>query len=361
MKTINEHVLEIVRRAEGSKVALDLVLLIVVFGVLWAFVRKFTATFIALLVLFVIVYSANELMSTQRIAEQRVIGENGQEIVREVSVINSSTSPFALGFHSKLILSVPLIFTGLVQTINMVRGDRKYNLTKSLSTNLVFQGTQQTIYRTYMNTELPTKVIFVCQHLPYLFDTLAFHTFIPDTHKYTVFNDFTMGGMSDSVATAFHVLFCKHLYGAHKFSRRDKSRLKTQLTEFIDKMTVEPKTPEVFCIWPSGWAWDYTKKNGVDKFKPGTFFMSAFTGIPLCLVHGRLSKDSKRFIIEQSELIHPPTFDSSTKEVNYLDFYENQENKNIVEEYRARVENLYRETDDRLEREVNTIYQLKQK
>ena len=89
--------------------------------------------------------------------------------------------------------------------------------------------------------------------------------------------------------------------------------------------------------------------------------MSAFTGIPLCLVHGRLSKDSKRFIIEQSELIHPPTFDSSTKEVNYLDFYENQENKNIVEEYRARVENLYRETDDRLEREVNTIYQLKQK
>ena len=131
--------------------------------------------------------------------------------------------------------------------------------------------------------------------------------------------------------------------------------------EFIDKMTTEPETPEVFCIWPSGWAWDYTKKNGIDKFKPGAFYMSAFTGIPVCLVHGRLSKDSKRFIIEQSDIIHPPTFDPLTGGTEYLDFYENQENKIIVEEYRARVENLYRETDDRLDREVNTIYQLKQK
>jgi len=359
--TINKHVLEIVTRAEGTKVALDLVLLIVVFGVLWIFVRRYTVLFPVLLFLFLIIYSTNEILSTQEIAEQRVTGENGEEIIREVMIRNKSTSPFALGFKSKLILSVPLFFTGLVQTINMLRGDRKYNLTKSLSTNLVFQGTQQTIYRSYMNKELPNKVIFVCQHLPYLFDTLGFHTFIPDTHKYTVFNDFTMGGMNNTLATAFHVLFCKHLYGAHKFSRRDKSKLKSQLVEFVNMMTAEPETPEVFCIWASGWAWDYTKKNGIDKFKPGTFFMSAFTGIPLCLVHGRLSKDCKIFIIEQSELIQPPKFDQSTKERNYLDFYENQENKNVVEEYRTRVENLYRETDDRLEREVNTTYQLKQK
>lgn len=349
---INDNLLEIVTRAEGSKVALDLALLLVVFGFLMIFFRRNTLMFTLLLTMFVIIYSTNEILSTQTTEVQRIEGEGGESIVREVVVENRSTSPFTPGFHAKLLMSVPLIFTGVVQAINMMRGDRRYMLTKSLSTNLVIQGPLKTTYRSYLTSELPRKVIFVCQHLPYLFDTLVFHTFIPDTHRYTVFNDFTMGGMSKPVASVFHNLYCKHLYGAHKFSRRDKSTMKTQLLEFIDMMTARPEESEIFCIWPSGWAWRNDHPNGVERFKPGVFFMSMYTGIPICLVHGRLSKDNQRFTVEQSELIHPPLNPKGT-DGGYLEFYEDPVVKADVERYRVGVENFYRETDDRLEKEVN--------
>lgn len=343
----NEDISLTVQEAADSSVAIDAILFVVLIVLVFISLSRNNILLPILLFTIAVVFAFNETLSTQSLSQQSLDGR-----VVQVSVDNNSSSPFKLRGKTKLMACIPVIFSGVVQMVNLVRGDRKYMLTKKLSTSMVMNSVDRIIYRSHLTGPLPEKTIFVCQHLPYLFDTLVFHTFVPNTHKLTVFNDFTMGGMSKQVASVFHTLYCKHLYGAYKFSRRDKDEMKNQLVEFVDSM-VNATDPEVYCIWPSGWAWDYTQENGIKQFKPGTFYISAFTGYPLTVVHGRHSDDKMKFIVEQSEIIYPPKFEN--REPTYMEFYNNPTNKAIVEEYRTRVENLYREIDNRLLKEVNSL------
>lgn len=342
---INSDLIDLVKRSEGSKVGLDLLAFIVVLFILWILFSKRPRTFILFFVVFSILFASNELLSTQTINSH-----HPDDNLTELIITNDSSSPTLPKFQTKMILSIPFIFSGVVQTINMMKGDQKYILSKILANSLVINSCEKIVYRSYLSTPLPTKVIFLCQHIPYLFDTLPFLAYVPDTHKLTVFNDFTMGGMSKQVATVFHVLFCKHLYGARMMSRRDKDTLKTQMADFVTSMIDNPY-PHVFSIWPSGWAWRYDQPNGVEKFKPGAFYISAYTRIPVCIIHGKLSKNSKRFIVEQSPLIHPPAIRYDEK--SYVDFYENNNHRPIIEEYRDKVENIYREMDNRIEKSIS--------
>jgi hypothetical protein len=339
----NIHLRDIVLRAQDSNVTLEILGFIALLVLVWVFFRKRPEILIAIIFVIVALFSSNELLSTQRIEEHTV--ENFYELV----IRNSSSSPVKPKFQTKMILSLPLIFSGGAQIINMIRGDCKYTLSKTLSTSLVINSTRNISYRSYLTKPLPEKVLFLCQHIPYLFDTLPFLSYIPDTHKLTVFNDFTMGGMSKELAKVIHVLFCKHLYGARMISRRDRSNLKTQITDFVNDM-VKETSPHVFAIWPSGWAWRYDLPNGIEAFKPGAFYMSVYANIPVCIIHGKISKDSLTYMVEQSDIIYPP---SVNREGTYEEFYDNQENKQPVEQYRSMVESIYRNIDNELQERID--------
>jgi hypothetical protein len=329
-----------------NTVGLDLAILVAVFALLWVFFRKIPVVFVSLFVIFVILYSIGEVLTTSTSTVKRSV-EDGYV---EYRFDNHYRSPFHVGFFTKWVLCSGLSFTGVLQTINALRGDRKYTLTKSLSRTITSTSVETVKFRSYLRGKLPDRVIFICQHVGALIDCIYFNSFIPDTHAMTVMNDW---GINDNVAFLGYHLFLKNLYGSFMINRRDKKQLKRQITQFANKILMA-KTPEVFCIWASGQWWDKRFPNGIKGFKPGASYLSAYAQIPVCIVHGKTSEGGcKQLIVEQSDLIHPPAIDIP-EGVGYFDFYNNPDNKAIVDEYHRRVELQYRKIDDAISKELLT-------
>jgi hypothetical protein len=340
----NENLVTVIKQAEESKVVVDIFLLVVVFLILWWGFRRRPVVFAILFVTFAIVYSMNEVMTSQIITA--ISSEN---VIREVVITNKNESPFKLSSRDKMILLGGAAFSGVIQIRNILEGNREYTLTKRMSTSAVMNLYENVVYRSRLSTTLPEKVIFICQHGCEMMDVLSFFAFIPEGYKLTALNDITGGGnVSKLTASLFHRLFAKNLYGAHVFNRADKNTLKTQVSDFVDIMQSPGR--RVFCIWPSGNFWNDRFENGVESFKLGTFYMSGYTKIPICIITQRLSTDRKRLIIEQSDVIYPPNI--ARDNISYIQFYEKEGNKPIIDEYRLRVENLYRSIDNRLVSEL---------
>jgi hypothetical protein len=339
------NLLETINRSqESSKVVLDILLLVAVFAALWLFFRNRRIVFVLLFVSFVVVLSLEEILTTQRITIKQVEDElDGVTRVREVLVENEQRSPLQTGCYKRIVRYLPLIFSGVVQIINAVRGDRKYLLTKGISAAIITNSLPKIIYRTYLKGPLPEKVIFVCQHIEYMLETLLFTAFVPNTHKLTV--------MNRDVTFLLHHLVQKHLYGSYLVELKDKTCLKKQLIEFSKRIT-DGKDPEVFCIWASGDVWKASHPNGIRSFKPGAFYMSTFTQTPICIIHSRISEDSRCMVVEQSDLIYPPPRVDTEGTVDYMSFYENPLNRETIEGYCKRVELLYRGIDDGLAKET---------
>ena len=340
---LNENLATIVKRAEGSKVGLDLILLVVVFLILWLAFRKRPRVFVVLFVAFAIAYSLNEVLVTQTIT----VYSKGE--VGELEILNDNRSPFRVSSRTKILMILPVVFSGMIQLVNLIDGSRKFTLSKTIATNLVMNLRDRTVYRTRLTEKLPEKVIYLCQHGAEALDLFDFLGYVPDTHQLTVINDFFGGGnISKTTASIIQGLFATHLYGGHMIYRSDKANLKKDLSKLVDIMN-EP-IPRVFCIWPSGKVWNHKAKNGVESFKAGAFYMSAYTGIPVCIIHHRISDDIKTCIIEQSNIVRPPPI--TLGNMSYTEFYETESYKPVIEEYRLRVENLYRSIDDRLAAEL---------
>lgn len=341
----NIHLKDIIHRAEETKVDLDFYSLLGVFLILWFILGRSPELLIAVLILFLVYYGVNETLGIQTITSQTV-----DKCLEEINIINKTYSPFALGFRNKIFAHVPAIFSGIVQTVNRLRGDQRYMLSREIGTALVINSTDNITYRTRIRGGIPKRIIFLCQHTPFLFDTFPFMTYIPTNHKLTVLNDFTQGLKIKFIGKIWNA-YAQNLCGSYPIDRSNKHTLKDQVSNFVDLMLKDEE--RIFAIWASGNLWRGSFPNGVEKFQLGSFFMSAFAGIPVCVIHGRVSENSKRFIVEQSELIYPPTIDNI--ENTYLQFYGNINHRNIVEEYKMKVENIYREMDNRLVKEVNTI------
>jgi 1-acyl-sn-glycerol-3-phosphate acyltransferase len=340
---LNTDLEDIIHKAEETKIILDFYFLLVVFIIIWLLLGRTSGALLAILIVFIAIYGTNEISGVQSISHLNSEYQ-GQEIVIE----NMSSSPFALSLRYKLALHLPIMFTGIVQTINRFRGDQKFMLTRQLACSLVMNSTNKVVYRTRMTQDPPSKIIFLCQHSSYLFDVFSFWAFIPKTHKLTAFNDVTRGLKPEIIGKIWYA-FAENLYGVYPIDRADKENLKAQVSEFVDMITREDN--RVFTIWPSGDVWDKTAPNGVKQFKLGAFFMSMFTGVPVCVIHGRMSSDEKKYIVEQSDIIYPP--EVSNKESTYVKFYENESHRSTVDEYRLRVENIYREMDERIYNEFS--------
>ena len=348
---INGDIEKLIIGSGTSEVVNDIILLFVIFFFLWLFFRKRPVVFLILFSIIVIILTTNELLTPQEFTTKK-----DGDILQEVVITSKSKSPFRLSLGWRLLMVPPVIISGVIQTRNMLKGDKKYSLTKSLTTATIANSAEKVIFRTHLREQLPNKVIFLCQHVEMAIDVLTFHTFIPDSHKYTVFNDFTGNVLHPALGRFFDAVYCRHLYGARMLARIKKGEVKEQMKGIIDTMVVrngDVDDKEVFCIWPSGKHWVPKFPNGVEFWKPGSFYLSAFTGIPVCIIYTKVSKDSKTIITEQSELIYPPKFEN--KEPNYVQFYDNPENKKLVEEYCSRVEILYRGIDNRLDFEVEQI------
>jgi len=343
---INSELPDRISKAILDGIVLDYWTLLAFFLVVWVIFGRSKEFLLAIIILFLAQYGINELFLDQSIAQMVV-----DDCVREISVTNRTSSPFALGFQTKTKGHTPFVFSGIVQTINMIKGDRKYTLSKTLASAIAINCTERIIYRSNLSKPLPEKVIFVCQHIKYMFDFFPFLAYIPDSHKLTTFNDFTTGLRYKALGKICFSLFAKHLYGAYAIDRSERDTLKDQVTGFVNSMDQE-KDPHVFAIWPSGKAWLPDQPNGVDQFRLGAFYMSVYTGIPVCIIHGRIAEDEKSFIVEQSDIIEPPAV--LNREPSYIEFYENSGHRSVVDGFRMEVENLYRDMDSRLCMEVNT-------
>jgi hypothetical protein len=350
---INSDLIKIVQESQlTAKVVLDLVFLLIAFLLLWLLFGWNKVVFTTLFVFLVIIFSVEEMLTNQAITVKQVEeGLDGVTAMREVTVRNDQRSPFQPSCFKRIARYLPLVLSGAVQVINAAKGDYKYKLTKRLSGALTTNSVPHITYRSYLKGPLPPKTIFVCQHISYFLETLLYSAFVPDSHQSIVLNHF---GMHGDVEFLLHHLVAKNLYGGMLLEIHNKPILRKQLNALSKRLIANP-SPEVLCIWASGKPWEPKHPNGCREFRSGAFSFSLFANAPICIVHGRLSTDSRRLIIEQSDLIYPPVSDVTRAEgIDYMSFSNNPVNKNIIDEYRRRVELQYRRIDDGLAKEVET-------
>lgn len=237
----------------------------------------------------------------------------------------------------------------VVQTINSLFGT--YSATVNITNAFMMSLTNRVVYRTSVRGTLPNKFIIISQHIQHNLDMLSTMTFVPPGYKIRTLNDFTGGGaISDTTDRILQRIFCKPLYGSSKLTRRDNKLMKQELNDFACEMKEEGE-PTVYMIWASGRGWDNSLTHGVKEFKSGVFYMSCFSGLPICLVHTRLSSDYQQMICEQSSLIPPPEIPNRGHFPDYQQFYDHHMNSDTVERFRNRMYDLYCGLDRKITRD----------
>jgi hypothetical protein len=262
----------------------------------------------------------------------------------EYTLVNTTT-PLQLPSMARLALHLPLIICGGIQYINYIRGDKSYRLTKEFGTSLITQAPKRMVYRA-LSGPLPNKMIYLIQHVGAVLDNATFLQFIPEGYNLRVLNKADANPLG-----LFPKSSRKNLFGAHFIDPRKPESLKESLTEFV-RFMVEDTAPTVYCIWPSGKLWNSKLENGTGEFKPGAFYMSCFTGIPVCFVHTRFKGMIDSMLMEQTPLMYPPDVDHG--ENSYVSFYENPGYKDLVLGFRDHVEGVYRQMDTRMAVELTS-------
>jgi hypothetical protein len=289
------------------------------------------------LILITLIFVYNEM------AVEQFINVRNYDSDRREYVLHNTTTPLQLPSIGRLALHLPIIVCGAVQYLNYRRGDSTYSLTREFGTSLITQAPKHTVYRALTGT-LPRKMIYLMQHVGAVLDNLTFLQFLPGGYNVRVLN------RSDANPLGlFPQKSRKHLFGAHFIDPLNPDTLKESLSRFVQYM-VEDEKPTVYCIWPSGKLWNSKLENGVREFKPGAFYMSCYTGIPVSFVHTKFKGLIEEMIVEQTPLIYPPVVQHD--EPSYISFYDNKDIKPTVLEFRDRVESVYRDMDKRLTKEL---------
>lgn len=328
-------VLETVVAAQGGRVVLDVVYSVVVIAILFLVSRGRPLIMVAGLAVFIAWIVGLEYGGVQ------TIHRRGCEVV-----VRNAHSRLSPGVLPRFFSSIPVILSGVVQTVNRARGDNTYELTRTLATAIVAGQHRDIVYRDLLSRHapLPRKFIVVCQHYRYMLETLSFLALIPRGYRIRVLNHVGRGVVSRVLTT-----YGPNLYGLHPINLSDPSGIRPQINRFVFHMLTD-SAPTVYCIWPSGRAWDPSLPNGVEQFRPGAFFMSCFTRMPVCIVHGRASEDMGRYVIVRGGLMQPPAIPTSGKDYN--SFYGDVQTHAPVLAFRDHVEGEYRKLDRELEEEV---------
>lgn len=328
----------VLSRASDKRIYLDTLFFLILLLLTIFLTGKRNRLFGVLVCIFTFIYSYNGV-TIQQFFEKKVFDEH-----REQLEVENTTTNLQLPSAARLGLHVPLIISGFIQTVNRARKDETYALTRDLGASLIAHVPERVVYRP-ISHPLPRKIIYLMQHVTAVLDNFTFLQFIPEGYRFRVLN------RSDANPLGlFPKSSRKNLFGAHFLEMGTKEDLKKSVCEFVNYMVTDTD-PTVYCIWPTGRLWEKHLENGIQEFKLGAFYMSCFTKIPVTVIHTKIHGFVQRVFVEQSPLFPPPRIQSLESE--YIQFYENPAHKPIVTAFRDKIENVYREMDNRLSLEIS--------
>ena len=254
------------------------------------------------------------------------------------------------GMVKNMTVSTTTFLSGVVQIYNKLFGDDKFKVSKQIILGHV-SSYCRSVEISAKPVVLPDKFFIMTQHVPSLVDIFTFLNFIPSGYRMRVVHDVSL---NSTVKKIFERIFLNPLYGAVIIDKNNKEVMKTTMETLAFEVIQSPE-PMVVVFWPSGRVWNKKYPNGTKQFNPGGFILSAFTNLPSCVVHSRVIDNDERLVSRRSDFVYPPTEFQNTPVSDYQTFVEKCKNgdlKSPIDEYRRRVENVYREMDDEIVRKI---------
>lgn len=328
---------DLISSALDVKAVIDIVILIIIISLgvtVWRWAR-YPGMAIVLTSLAVFIYSQTMVTQTMSIDKFQTMIKNKGGLKLSPNTRNSG------------ILGCQFLF--FPQLINYVTGDETYTFTRRAALGHLISSFPEVHIRS-QTSDLPNTVMIVSQHIPCVFDIWGFLAMTSDDHKLDVIQD--LG--PETYKRYLTNIYLKGLYGARPIERTNKEILETQIGKLADDLVSyrEGEGKHAVCIWPSGKFWQSEFENGFEKFKPGTFYLSMYSQVPICPVHTRFNRD--KLICMRGGIIQPPKLPSeSFGKMDYKTFSREPEIRTLVENYRSKVERIFRNMDNAMCRELN--------
>lgn len=236
---------------------------------------------------------------------------------------------------------LPFFLSGIIHMTSLVDRSRKYELTRLVAQGHLMRSARKVVMRG-MDRKTPSKQIILSQHVPGILDVFAVMVFAQG--EITVVQDL---GSSVYARVASNIL--APIYGGVNIDRTRPESLKKSIGSLAESMKVS--TGGSYILWPSGTMWKKNLKNGIVDFRSGAFYLSIYSQVPLCLVHVR--GDISEIIVERTEYLQPPFPEHLERNVCYDEFSKCPRVRELVREFRERVESMYRGLDDKMSRELS--------
>lgn len=334
---------ELITSALDVKAVIDIVILIIIVSLgvtAWRWAR-YPGIAIVLTSMLVFIYSQTMVSQTMAVTKFP------EDDVTHVVIKNKGGIKLSPNTRNTGVLGCQFLF--FPQLINYVTGDETYTFTRRAALGHLISSFPEVHIRT-KTSKLPKTVMIVSQHIPCVFDIWGFLAMTDDDHKLDVIQD--LG--PETYKRYLTNIYLRKLYGARPIERSNKEILEAQIEKLANDLVSyrEGEGKHAVCIWPSGKFWQSRFENGFEKFKPGSFYLSIYSQVPICPVHTRFNHD--KVICVRGGIIYPPKLPTeSFKEMDYKTFSREPEIRTLVENYRSEVERIFRNMDNAMCRELN--------
>lgn len=343
MQPSNKMNADLITSALDVKAVIDIVILIIIVSVAVTAWRWAKYPAIAMLLTSISVFIYSQIMVRQEVTIKQFPNDNVTHMVVK------NTGGLNLGLNTRNIGILGCQFLLFPQIINYFTGDTTYTFSRRAAMGHLISSAPEVHIRT-RTSELPNTVIIISQHIPCVYDIYGFLTMTGDSHNLVVVQD--LG--PETYKKYLTNVYLKGLYGARPIERSNKQILESQVCNLANDLIRyrEGGGKHAVCIWPSGKFWQPKFENGFEKFKPGTFYLSIYSQVPICPVHTRFNDN--KLICVRGGVIYPPKLpNESFHNMDYGLFSKEPEIKKLVEEYRNKVERIFRNMDKAMCLELN--------
>ena len=341
-----------------ARLLLDIVFVTIVLLIGWRLIRSIAIK--VLLTIFIIWAFVPYWLIGSSVEELTADGNGGYEgVLIKNSLLLKHSMP------KNMTVSTTTFLSGIMQLYNKMFGDDKFKVSKQIILGHVSSycplveisakpfnplpgNVARNLYQIPSSNLLPEKFFIMTQHVPSLIDIFTFLNFVPEGYRMRVVHDVSL---NSTVKKIFERIFLNPLYGAVIIDKNNKEVMKLAFETLALEMIQSPE-PMAVVFWPSGRVWNKKYPNGTKQFNPGGFILSAFTGFPSCVVHSRLINNETRLVSRRSSFVYPPNDLSDPPTADYQSFVEKCRTGNLkspLEEYRRRVETVYRVMDNEIE------------
>lgn len=259
----------------------------------------------------------------------------------ELVITNSSIFGPIDVTHQNLSL-IPFFLSGIIHVVSLVDRSHKYELARLISQGHLIRTSRKVVIRG-LDIKTPQKQIVLSQHVPGISDIFSVMMFSGE-NEISVIQD-----LGSSVQAKFASKILAPIYGGVNIDRTQPEILKRSIDTLAE--TMKMSSCGSYIIWPSGAIWKNSLKNGIVSFRSGAFYLSIYSQIPVCFVHVR--GDISKIIVERTGYFYPPAPDHLERNVTYDEFSRCPRVKEMVNEFRNRVEGIYRDLDDKMVGELS--------